>query len=128
MDINKAKCKKLKQIRKAISDKIGVELHQTECTYEGKCSGTCPKCQQEESILNKALLSKGAAAVATVAIAAGLTGCSADFDMKQLMANMKNNTPKESEITLEGEVAYNPDDYIELEGDVAIEDMTEQSQ
>jgi hypothetical protein len=65
--------------------------------------------------------------VATVAIAAGLTGCSADFDMKQLMVNMKNSTPKESEITLEGEVAYNPDDYIELSGDVAIEDMTEQN-
>lgn len=40
MDIHKERCKKLKEIRKKVADKIGVDLHQTECTFEGKCSGT----------------------------------------------------------------------------------------
>lgn len=69
---HKERCKQLKQMRKEMADKIGLDLHQTECTYAGECSGTCPKCQQEEKKLNKALLS-GAIALAGVA----LTACGA---------------------------------------------------
>ena len=29
-----------------------IDLKQEECTYKGECSGTCPKCKQEEEILN----------------------------------------------------------------------------
>lgn len=74
MDKHREKCKNLKDIRKKMADRLGIDLHQRECTYQGKCSGTCPKCRQEEEILNKALLGKTAAAVA---ITAGvmLTGC-----------------------------------------------------
>ena len=54
-EYNKKKCKYLKEIRKAIADKLGVDLHQITCKYEGYCSGTCPKCKQEEEILNKVL-------------------------------------------------------------------------
>lgn len=53
---HKEKCSALKQVRKTIADKLGIDLHQTECTYEGECSGTCPKCAHEEKILNKAIL------------------------------------------------------------------------
>ena len=52
----KEKCKKLKEIRKEVADKLGIDLKQTECTYKGECSGTCPKCSQEEEILNTYLL------------------------------------------------------------------------
>ena len=74
MDMHKERCKKLKEIRKKIADKIGVDLHQTECTYEGKCSGTCPKCQQEERQLNQALLTKGALATGALAMSVSLVG------------------------------------------------------
>ena len=53
--INKAKCKELKQMRKEMAEQLGVLLHQRECTYEGFCTGTCPKCKQEEKILNEAI-------------------------------------------------------------------------
>lgn len=53
---HKERCKELKKVRATIADKLGIDLHQRECTYEGECSGTCPKCAQEENILNKALL------------------------------------------------------------------------
>ena len=79
-DIHKEKCKKLKKIRKSMADKLGVDLHQKECTFEGKCSGTCPKCKQEEELLNKAILQRTAAIGVAATMGVGLVGC---------------NTPKE---------------------------------
>lgn len=75
MDINKEKCKALKKIRKKLADALDIDLHQRECTYEGACSGTCPKCKQEEEQLNRAILAKSALAAGTVAVTVGLTGC-----------------------------------------------------
>ncbi|MDE7367373.1 MAG: hypothetical protein K2N24_08470 [Lachnospiraceae bacterium] len=75
MDINKEKCKTLKKIRKKLADALDIDLHQRECTYEGACSGTCPKCKQEEQQLNRAILAKSALAAGTVAVTVGLTGC-----------------------------------------------------
>lgn len=75
MDFNKEKCKALKKIRKRLADTLEIDLHQRECTYEGACSGTCPKCKQEEDQLNRAILAKTALAAGTVATVAGLTGC-----------------------------------------------------
>lgn len=68
MNKNKAKCDFLKSIRKKIADKINLDLHQVECTFQGTCTGTCPKCKQEEELLNKELLKKATAiGVGTVA-------------------------------------------------------------
>ncbi len=68
---HKEKCKALKKVRKNIADVLGVDLHQTECTYAGDCPGTCPKCKQEEMILNKAILTGSAVAASSLL----LTGC-----------------------------------------------------
>lgn len=115
MDINKEKCKQLKKLRKGMADKLGVDIHQVECTHEGKCAGTCPKCKQEESILNKAILSKGAAVLATAAVTVGLTGCSADLDIHQILENAKNMTQKEQVEDIAGEVEYTPETDSEKE-------------
>lgn len=78
---HKQKCKKMKAIRKSIADRIGVDLHQSECTYKGECSGTCPRCEQEEKTLNRALL-KSTAAVAGLAMSAiSLAGCGSVDDL-----------------------------------------------
>ena len=84
--IHKEKCKELKKVRAKIAADLGVELHQTECTYEGYCSGTCPKCKSEEMKLNMAIMKKqlesadikrrAAAAGITTMAALCLTGCS----------------------------------------------------
>ncbi len=83
--IHKERCRELKGIRAQIAQDLGIELHQTECTYEGYCSGTCPKCRSEELRLNAAMLKKQlqeadlkrrvAAAGLTTVVALGLTGC-----------------------------------------------------
>ncbi|MCQ2521650.1 MAG: hypothetical protein MJ105_04670 [Lachnospiraceae bacterium] len=69
---HKEQCRRLKAIRKTVADEIGVDLHQRECTYEGECSGTCPKCAQEEKILNKALLASAVAATTVMLTACGM--------------------------------------------------------
>lgn len=84
--IHKEKCKELKAVRAKIAEDLGIDLHQRECTYEGYCSGTCPKCKQEELMLNAAILKKQleasdmkrrvAAVGLTAAAAVSLSGCS----------------------------------------------------
>lgn len=41
------KCRILKEIRKRIADENGIPYEISECTYEGDCPGTCPKCESE---------------------------------------------------------------------------------
>ena len=72
MNKHREKCNHLKEIRKNMAEELGVELNQTVCTFEGDCKGTCPKCEQEERKLSKALL-KGTAVAASAAMM--LTGC-----------------------------------------------------
>lgn len=69
------RCDRLKRIRKGLADRIGVDLHQTVCTYEGECRGTCPKCKQEEDILNAALIRKGTALAGAAVVATSLAAC-----------------------------------------------------
>ena len=71
----KEKCQKLKVIRKNLADELGINLQQSECTYEGECKGTCPKCKREESILNSALVKKGAVVLGAAALSVSLAAC-----------------------------------------------------
>lgn len=73
--MGKDSCKILKEIRRRAAEKLGIDLEQSECTFEGECSGTCPKCRQEEEKLNSALLGKATAVALTASLAVGVTGC-----------------------------------------------------
>ena len=117
MNKHREKCNHLKEIRKNMAEALGVELNQTVCTFEGDCKGTCPKCQQEEKKLSKALL-------AGTAVAAGaammLTGCAKDIGA--LEGDVERVAPYENEIdgglkAFEGETEDELPE--ELEGDVA---------
>lgn len=133
MDINKEKCKTLKQIRKKLADTLDIDLHQTECTYEGACSGTCPKCKQEEQQLNRAILAKSAMAAGVAAMAVGLTGCTQTVELEGDVVQVTESNSSESfpeelegdtEELMTGEV-LEPEDTTgtyELEGDIVIID------
>lgn len=129
MNKHREKCDHLKQIRKTVADSLGVDLKQTVCTYEGECSGTCPKCQQEEKVLSKALL-QGAAVAASTAIL--LAGCGTErielnldgdlgippFEEEMIDGNM---TGPENYDDIQGGEDWNPEleiEEYELEGDV----------
>lgn len=47
----KEKCKFLKEIRKTMAKKNGIEYNPLECHHEGDCSGTCRYCENEAMIL-----------------------------------------------------------------------------
>lgn len=56
----KEKCKLLKQIRKEIAESNGIVYLTSECTFEGECRGTCPKCDAEIRYLDDELQKKAA--------------------------------------------------------------------
>ena len=129
--IHKEKCRELKQIRAKMAEDLGVELHQTECTYEGYCSGSCPKCKQEELRLNAAIIKKQleeadikrrvAAVGLTTAAALCLSGCNTP-DM-YIQGNMTYvSYPDE----LEGTVEYYPEEG--TESDDSKQTTTEEAQ
>ncbi|MCR5658786.1 MAG: energy transducer TonB [Bacteroidales bacterium] len=51
----KQTCKILKEIRKQIAEENDIELVVSECTYQGDCLGTCPKCESEVRYLEREL-------------------------------------------------------------------------
>ena len=54
------KCNTMKAIRRKIAEANGIPYHTEECTYQGPCSGTCPKCDEEIRYLDKELQRKEA--------------------------------------------------------------------
>ncbi len=52
------KCELLNQVRKKIAEKNNIEFDFEECTFEGDCSGTCPKCEAEIKYLERELKKK----------------------------------------------------------------------
>lgn len=53
--IGKDKCKMLKQIRAQIAKNNDIEMIIEECTHQGRCKGTCPKCEAEVAYLEEQL-------------------------------------------------------------------------
>ena len=84
----KSKCRILKEIRREIARNNDIEFVTSECTFQGECAGTCPKCEAEVRYLEQELAKRQRAgrAVAVAGIAASLVvtaaGCSA-FDFFQ---------------------------------------------
>ena len=122
------RCDRLKAIRAALAERLGVDLHQTECHYEGECRGTCPKCKQEERILNEALMCAGKVVAGAAAITASLAACSLGGGKPVSTGGGGND--------LSGDIAQidepggktdtgksGGDDIVELDGEVAPDDL-----
>ncbi len=77
MHRGKVICKELKEVRRRIADENDIPLEIKECTYEGPCRGTCPRCEWEVRYLENALADKlRLGKVATVAgLSLGLAAC-----------------------------------------------------
>lgn len=70
-------CNQLKEVRKRIAEENDLPLEIKECSYEGECRGTCPRCEAEVRYLENALANKlRIGKVATVAgLSLGLAAC-----------------------------------------------------
>ncbi len=70
-------CNELKKVRRRISEENEIPLEIKECTYQGPCRGTCPRCEAEVRYLERELEKRiRLGRVATVAgVALGLASC-----------------------------------------------------
>lgn len=50
--VERNKCNYLKNIRRLLCEKLQIPLSIAECKYVGRCTGTCPKCENELSEIN----------------------------------------------------------------------------
>ena len=80
MSRGKRICAELKQIRRTIAEENGIPFEIPECTYQGECRGTCPRCESEVRYLERELMQRiktgRVATVAGVAVSlASLTAC-----------------------------------------------------
>lgn len=128
MNRNKAKCERLKQIRKQLADRIGVDLHQSECTYRGECKGTCPKCAHEEKQLNQALAAKGMLVAGLATLSLGLAGCGNQYgDLEGEVETIGSEAESSEMISTESTdiTEAGTEEVIELEGDVVYEPDSE---
>ncbi len=87
----KDKCKILKELRAQIAAANDIEWVTENCTHKGECRGTCPKCEAEVAMLERALERRKALGktVAVTGLAVGMmvtsTSCSM-FDQWQTTA------------------------------------------
>ncbi len=92
----KEKCKALKEIRKQIAEKNDIEYAVSECSYQGECKGTCPKCEAELRYLERELEKKKnlGKAVCVVGISAsvcgGLTACNPAESVRDVLNDVFN--------------------------------------
>lgn len=125
----KNKCKILKQIRQKIAEENDIPLITKECTYQGECSGTCPRCEAELRYLEQQLARRQAlgktvtVAALSLGLIAGAAGCSStpakeSGEIPVTTAESIETDPSElggvPEV-LEGE----PTEVVELIGEVA---------
>lgn len=124
----KNKCKILKQIRQKIADENDIPYVTQECTFQGECKGTCPKCEAELRYLEQQLerrqrLGKTVTVAALAAsLLAGLTACPGTQENEQKSSPKADATffsdTTESTTEYDDELAGAPTELPEVIGEV----------
>ena len=85
----KQKCKMLKEIRQRIADENDIPYVTRECTHQGECAGTCPRCESELRYLEEqlALRTSLGKRVAVAALCAGMMVTASGCAVLEQMAN-----------------------------------------
>ena len=119
----KQTCKILKEIRKQIAAENDIELVVSECTYQGDCLGTCPKCEAEVRYLERELEKRqrmGKAAVfAGMSLGTLFAATSCNHPVPEPLAGEVMHTPDSTEMPNDSISNDSiPSDAYLLEGDV----------
>lgn len=95
MNHGKNVCKQLKEVRRRIAEENDIPLEIEECTYKGKCRGTCPRCEAEVRYLENRLAERiRLGKVATVAgLALGLAAPGAAVAQDTIKMKDAENIP-----------------------------------
>ncbi len=122
----KEKCKALKEIREQIAKENDIPFAVSQCTHQGDCRGTCPRCESELKYLERELaIRQGLGkAIAVVGISAGvctsLTACSPINTVKNFIERFENDGNEElaGRYELFGDIALPPDREVYDEDDI----------
>ena len=105
-------CAYLKEVRRHVADENNIPLEQHECTYDGPCNGSCPRCEAEvkylEHELHRRMTLGKAAAVAGVAMSlAAFTSCGDELqgdiaDPYDTVSHIQNDTTNTNVDTTSG--------------------------
>lgn len=134
----KDKCRMLREIRRRIAEENDIELITRDCTYQGACRGTCPKCEAELRLLEQKLEHRRSLGlrVSVAALAVGMTvsmaGCVPTSPRGELEGDMPaasaaptddgTPAPENPLDGVEGVPAPTTPGEMELEGEVLPED------
>ena len=89
-------CNQLKSVRKRIAEENDIPLKVEECTYNGECRGTCPRCEAEVRYLENALADR--LRLGKVATVAGLAlGLATTTAQAQTPATTPPTTPQDTD-------------------------------
>jgi len=85
MYYGKKVCTTLKQVRKKIAEANDIPYEQTECSHQGDCLGTCPKCESELRYLNDQLAIRRASgrAISLVGLSLGVSALFGAIELAQ---------------------------------------------
>ena len=136
----KEKCKALKELRQKIAEENDIEYAVSECTHQGDCKGTCPKCDAELRYLERELDrrtrfgKKVALAGLSACLAGVVSGCGGEEETNIWSTFETVSTTSEPDNDYDGglvEYIEEPQEtveegYIEIEGEVAAPDDTEE--
>ncbi len=114
MEQGKHICNQLKALRHHIAEENHIPLQQRECSYQGPCRGTCPRCEAEIQYLERALahrLKLGKAA--TVAgLSLSLAACSNSQPRPLLQADSLPDTLSEEVLAVDSLIPPPPPAFI----------------
>ena len=121
----KQTCKILKEIRKQIATENDIEFVTSECTYQGECKGTCPKCEAEVRYLEHELEKRqrmGKVAVISGMAIGTMFGTTSCHDLFQPLEGDVMYVPDSSEVEaleqpLPGEIADTCNFPVEQQGE-----------
>ena len=121
--LGKQKCKILKEIRQKIADENDIPYVTRECTHQGACKGTCPRCESELRYLEQQLAARQALGkkVAVAALCAGLAFGAAGCGPSEEPEPTPEPTPVWGDVAgyieepLEGETSLDPNEPLEGE-------------
>jgi TonB family protein len=94
-------CRILKEIRRQIAEQNDIEMVISECTYQGDCLGTCPKCEDEVRYLERELEKRQrlgkAAVISGIALTTmlGLPSCGSNAHTTQQESTQVETTTEE---------------------------------
>ena len=125
-------CGYLKGIRRKIAEENDIKLDIPECTYEGECRGTCPRCEWEVQYLEKTLFERmKLGKIATISgLALGLSACGGNpgpiIETTGDVPNTDTDNIEQAD-TLPLPPPPDPDMVLPVVGELVIEDFIERT-